>query len=530
MLQKFNKTPSRGGVIAAALIKTPFKLLAIALLIGAPLLGVWIASSLAVYRNQSVAGAIIAALLMFPVAPLAWELLSQLWRRWRGKSGKKRILTFFDRFVLRTLAVNGAFIAVMLFSWPLQAFSALSTRGDWMLHGSKTATAQTVRRTLFSVADNLEWLYKLGKRENPYARYKGDDKPIPSADELRRSHVADNVHKKGRSAGRGSGSGSGSGAPAVTQPKPQPGTPPAIYARWPLAGRHALASTVPSSATTSVKALGAYIKANTQGELDRARAIHDWVAAHIRYDAVALAANKFPPQDAATVLRTGKGVCAGYAKLYAALAQEVGLEARYVVGHVRKRDGGVNLEDAGHAWNAVRINKHWYLVDTTWDAGFVHGTEFTRSVRSVYFAAPPAVFGTDHFPEDARWQLRAKPLTRAEFVRQPMMRPSFYAAGLRLRSPQRPQVTVASSLRLSLHNPRGVFLLASFKGSASGRCASNAAAGGAGHSGVTCSFPKAGRYKVQLCINKRQAFGSFECVGGVSVNVSVGASATSQAR
>ena len=176
MLQKFNKTPSRGGVIAAALIKTPFKLLAIALLIGAPLLGVWIASSLAVYRNQSVAGAIIAALLMFPVAPLAWELLSQLWRRWRGKSGKKRILTFFDRFVLRTLAVNGAFIAVMLFSWPLQAFSALSTRGDWMLHGSKTATAQTVRRTLFSVADNLEWLYKLGKRENPYARYKGDDK------------------------------------------------------------------------------------------------------------------------------------------------------------------------------------------------------------------------------------------------------------------------------------------------------------------------------------------------------------------
>jgi len=53
-----------------------------------------------------------------------------------------------------------------------------------------------------------------------------------------------------------------------------------------------------------------------------------------------------------------KAVCAGYAYAFKALADEAGLEAVYVGGLV----GG-----EGHAWNKVKINGKWKLIDVTWN-------------------------------------------------------------------------------------------------------------------------------------------------------------------
>jgi len=39
-----------------------------------------------------------------------------------------------------------------------------------------------------------------------------------------------------------------------------------------------------------------------------------------------------------------------------------------------------------HAWNAVEIDQHWYLVESTWGAGFVNDEKlFERKLNPYYF-------------------------------------------------------------------------------------------------------------------------------------------------
>ena len=59
-----------------------FRLVWTSLVVLAPTLGVWVASSLAAYRNGPVWLACAAGLLLFPVLPVLWDMASE-WRRRR---------------------------------------------------------------------------------------------------------------------------------------------------------------------------------------------------------------------------------------------------------------------------------------------------------------------------------------------------------------------------------------------------------------------------------------------------------------
>jgi len=103
--------------------------------------GVWLSSSLAAYLNAPIWLAGLLGLLAFPVLPLAWESHASV-RRARRPAARPRILTLWDRLVLRTLAVNLLIIAILLARWPATSFAALATRGDWFLEG-RTGTAES---------------------------------------------------------------------------------------------------------------------------------------------------------------------------------------------------------------------------------------------------------------------------------------------------------------------------------------------------------------------------------------------------
>src|SRR6187402_1972973 len=72
-----------------------------------PLFGFWLASSLAAFENASQWIALAIGLALFPVVPVAWELI-YAYRR-RGRSDKP-VLTRWDRLILRTLIINGVFL------------------------------------------------------------------------------------------------------------------------------------------------------------------------------------------------------------------------------------------------------------------------------------------------------------------------------------------------------------------------------------------------------------------------------------
>src|SRR5512138_3758999 len=85
-------------------------------------------------------------LLLFPLLPVGWDLIF-IWRRSK-RPPEKAILTRLDRLVLRTLAINGVFLALMIWQAKASAVRALAVRGDWMLDGHDGPTASWIRDQL----------------------------------------------------------------------------------------------------------------------------------------------------------------------------------------------------------------------------------------------------------------------------------------------------------------------------------------------------------------------------------------------
>lgn len=301
--------------------------------------------------------------------------------------------------------------------------------------------------------------------------------------------------------------------PPSVQPVPETPQLPAS-AQWPVAATlHPLVVGMPAEAEASIVAVGKYIAAREPDRRLRIKALHDYVADRVAYDAVALAEGRYPPQDAETVFTTRMGVCAGYANLLTALGDAAGEEIVVVVGDART--DGSDVTGQSHAWNAARIDDVWHLIDSTWDAGSVAGRTFTKGYNTSYLFAPPEVFAVSHFPEQPNWQMLARPLTRGEFFRAPMLRGDFYAQGLSLVAPDRSQVSVDEVFDMVVKNPRGRFFTATYasKEGSAGRCAvSNGAT-----ASVRCELPATGRYEV-LLFSGPEEYGSFSSVAGFAVN------------
>ena len=107
--------------------------------------------------------------------------------------------------------------------------------------------------------------------------------------------------------------------------------------------------------------------------LEKAELIYEYLIGHIQYDsnAVTLAEkdpNSWPEYDAyylEGVFRNQKAVCDGIAKAFSLLCNIEGIPCVEVVG-------------AGHAWNRVKVNNRWYVVDATF--GNLHLPEREYSI------------------------------------------------------------------------------------------------------------------------------------------------------
>ena len=460
-----------------------FKVLAWALIIATPLLGVWVASSLAAYANARVSWVVASGLLLFPGFPLAWVGLSEWRRRARGVS-RPHILTFGDRLILRTLLLNVGFLVVLIAARPKVAFIALSARGDWFLGDHHGKVAEAVRRGAFKLAGSLEWLYD-ATHPNPYEQYKpqNQEKPTPPPE------------------------------PSTTSTNKPETTAPAKPRMWPTPHAvHPVVTTIPPEEETSIESVGKYIASREKDPVLRVKALHDYVADRIAYDGPAYRSGNIPQEDgdATATFARKLGVCAGYAQLLTALGKASGDEIAYVVGNVRTSESPV--DGSPHAWNAAKIDGLWYLIDPTFDAGYLDGSTFHKHYTSDYLFTPPDVFGVSHFPEDAAWQLRNKPVSRGDFIRQPMMQPAFYARGMKLDAPDRSQVTVDGTFHIRLRNP-STHLLVDYRSSGAGQ-GTSCRVDGLEH--ASCDLPT-GKWDVLLFGNDTGS-GRFEHLGTFEVN------------
>ncbi|HEX7665518.1 MAG TPA: transglutaminase domain-containing protein, partial [Polyangiaceae bacterium] len=390
------------------------------------------------------------------------------------------------------------FLAILLIAFPSRAFVALSTRGDWMLDGRHGPTAERARKILLGAANLVEWSYE-ASHDNPYR--KKDDQPTPpvSPSALPTAPVPTTTS-------------------STPVPVPPPTTTPTPNHTWPLvATLDPIVTSIPPEAETSIESVGKYIAAHVPDPFARVKALHDYAADRIAYDVPALRLPHIPAEDgdAAVVFRTKKGVCAGYADLLVQLGKASGDTITYVTGDARNEDAP--LEGQPHAWNAAQIEGRWYLLDPTWDAGFVEGDTFTKRYSTDWLFTPVDAFVVSHFPEDARWQLVEHPIDRAEFFRRPVVAPTFVARGLTLQSPDRSQVSVGSGLDVVVGNPTGQFLLVDvFPKGAQDRTSKRSCEGDQ-HTHAHCTFDTAGSFDVRNFVSESE-YATYPFGGSIEVN------------
>lgn len=95
------------------------------------------------------------------------------------------------------------------------------------------------------------------------------------------------------------------------------------------------------------------IAAQAQGDqIDKEKYVHDALMELVEYD-VAAPMN----QSAYSALVDGRSVCAGYARAFQYIMQQLGIPCYYCTGYAG--------ED--HAWNIVKLDDTYHNVDVTWD-------------------------------------------------------------------------------------------------------------------------------------------------------------------
>jgi len=132
-------------------------------------------------------------------------------------------------------------------------------------------------------------------------------------------------------------------------------------------------------------------------------------------------------QDEHDVYENRKGVCAGYANLYKWFMDEIDIEAVTISGHIRdERNHYVELnadDNFRHAWNAIKFDGKWSLVDTTW------GTSDNITQSEYYYNINPELLIISHYPEEEKWQLLEKPLSLDEFNKSKFVKKIWFFSG-----------------------------------------------------------------------------------------------------
>ncbi|MDR0425778.1 MAG: hypothetical protein LBH24_01250 [Clostridiales bacterium] len=140
----------------------------------------------------------------------------------------------------------------------------------------------------------------------------------------------------------------------------------------------------------------------------RARAIYDWIMWKVSYDnaCVEIAAGDNAVKEAVRYdafyiegvfneQGVSSAVCDGISKAYSLLCNMAGLSCLRINGRVRQQNG--KLE--GHAWNKVRVDGSWYIVDCTWGDWVYEGIN-AETATHLYFLKTDAQCGDTHIENE----------------------------------------------------------------------------------------------------------------------------------
>ena len=190
---------------------------------------------------------------------------------------------------------------------------------------------------------------------------------------------------------------------------------------------------------TSIDELANYFLLKEASELEKARMIYVWLAENINYDDHGYNSKQFGDNSAEGVLQNKVAVCAGFANLYQALGDKMGLKIITLRGLAKgygyDESSYDNIEEASnHAWNAINIDGVWKIFDATWGQGY--GTTNNKGklvskkeVGNDWFNVDPKISIFSHLPEENDKQFIIPTISFETFLEMPNIVPTAFSSG-----------------------------------------------------------------------------------------------------
>lgn len=223
---------------------------------------------------------------------------------------------------------------------------------------------------------------------------------------------------------------------------------------------------------SKVEDLSNQIEKDFTKDIDKVRAAFFWLTQNIRYNLKEL----YNPQKRsyrfkyssekeknqklqaikdkliADTFRNKTGVCEEYAQSFKKICDLLNIEAAVIKGYVRNDVSEIGLMNSktNHAWNAVKINEKWQILDATWASGFEYNGKWIRKFNSYFFNMPVDKIFKTHYPEETIWVLRFGRMSLKDFYLQPIYNNSFLNLNTHLISPQKGIINITHSENIEL--------------------------------------------------------------------------------
>lgn len=171
--------------------------------------------------------------------------------------------------------------------------------------------------------------------------------------------------------------------------------------------------------TVIIETLAKKIARDSRTDSEKVYAIYHWIATNIVYDNqlrlnTDLQKEIYVSEENVimNVLERRKALCGGFAFLFKALCNKVGISAEVVHGFTKNYLSDIpDDKTPTHTWNAVNLNGHWELLDITW--AIAHGQ--SNVPDDFWYRTNPVDFIYSHYPEDPKWILLPSFISFDEF-------------------------------------------------------------------------------------------------------------------
>ena len=166
--------------------------------------------------------------------------------------------------------------------------------------------------------------------------------------------------------------------------------------------------TTPDSVGKDVVKLTNHLIHLAKNDLEKVSNIYQWIVQNIHYDQKAFKnGNRRINRSNTDILERKKAICWGYSSLFKAMCEVAAIPCEIISGYGKTSlNTPPNLESPNHAWNSVKIDSSWYLLDATWDSNLQGKINpFEQKFGHSYFLTPPKYFIVNHLPANPEWQL-----------------------------------------------------------------------------------------------------------------------------